>query len=91
MGRTIRTFRNAIDSEEEKWREFRRTLRPAQREYFDLIFDYARKNADAGSMIVMPRVTEVVLISAMIEMLGEIDALRDIIFNERGAFEETSP
>ncbi len=38
-------------------------------------------------MIVTPRVTEVVLISAMIEMLGEIDALRDIVFNERGITE----
>lgn len=83
MGRTIRTFRNAIDSEEERWRNYRRTLRPVQREYFDQIFEYARRCADAGSMITTPRVTEVVLISAMIEILGEMDALRDIVFNER--------
>ncbi|MFW9907752.1 MAG: hypothetical protein ACFFEF_04195 [Candidatus Thorarchaeota archaeon] len=77
MGRTARTFRNAVDVEEAKWKPFRRTLKPPQRENLDRIFDYARSCADAGTMMTTPRVTEVVLISTMIEMLQELHSLRE--------------
>ena len=76
LGRTARTFRNAVDIEEAKWKPFKRTLKPPQRENLDRIFDYARSCADAGTMLATPRVTEVVLISSMIEMLQEMETLR---------------
>ncbi|NWF96858.1 MAG: hypothetical protein HXY34_12015 [Candidatus Thorarchaeota archaeon] len=76
MGRTARTFRDALDIEEERWKDFRRTLRPSKRELMDRIFEYARMSGDAGSMIVTPRVTEVVLLSAMLELLREIEELQ---------------
>ena len=75
MGRTVRTFRNAVDIEEARWKPFRRTLRPRQRESLDRVFDYARISADAGTMLATPRVTEVVLISTIIEMLQELQDL----------------
>jgi hypothetical protein len=56
MGRTVRTFRDAIRIEEARWKEFRRTLRPAQREVFDRIFDHARSLADAGIDAIEERV-----------------------------------
>ena len=77
MGRTARTFRNAVDTEEAKWKPFKRTLKPPQRERLDRLFDYARSCADAGTMMATPRVTEVVLISSMIEMLQELETLRE--------------
>ena len=76
MGRTARTFRNAVDIEEARWKPFKRTLKPPQRNSLDRIFDYARSCADAGTMLATPRVTEVVLISSMIEMLQELETLR---------------
>ncbi len=76
LGRTARTFRNAVDIEESRWKPFRRTLRPLQRESLDRIFDYARTCADAGTMLATPRVTEVVLISTIIEMIQEIQELK---------------
>lgn len=91
MGRTVRTFRDAVNSEEMRWKDFRRTLRPAQREQFDRIFDYARKCADAGTMIATPRITEVVLIASLIEMLGEIDTLRETISNLERQNKENPP
>lgn len=75
MGRTVRTFRDAIRIEEARWKEFRRTLRPAQREVFDRIFDHARSLADAGTMIPTPRITEVILLSAVLRMQEEIDLI----------------
>jgi hypothetical protein len=75
VGRTVRTFRDAIRIEETRWTEFRRTLRPAQREAFDKIFDHARSLADAGTMIPTPRITEVIFLSAIIKMQEEIDSI----------------
>ncbi|MFW9978644.1 MAG: hypothetical protein ACFFEJ_11240 [Candidatus Thorarchaeota archaeon] len=77
MGRTARTFRNAVDIEEARWKPFRRTLKPSHRTSLDQIFDYARLCADAGTMMSTPRVTEVVLISTILEMLQEIQDLRE--------------
>ncbi len=76
LGRTVRTFRNAVDIEQARWKDFRRTLRASNRNHLDKIFDYARKCADAGTMMVTPRITEVVLISTLIELLDEIEDLR---------------
>ncbi|MFW9850216.1 MAG: hypothetical protein ACFFF4_13850 [Candidatus Thorarchaeota archaeon] len=87
MGRTARTFRNAVDIEEARWKPFRRTLKPSQRENLDRVFDYARSCADAGTMMATPRVTEVVLISSMIEMLQEMETLQKKVSeleNEKG-------
>jgi hypothetical protein len=76
MGRTARTYRNAVDIEEERWKPFRRTLKQTNQETLDRVFDYARAFADAGSMMVTPRITEVVLVAAAVQMLQEIDALQ---------------
>jgi hypothetical protein len=76
MGRTARTFRDAVNIEESRWKDFRRTLRPSQRELMDRLFDSARMCADAGTMMTTPRITEVVLLSSLIEALGELDHLR---------------
>ncbi|MGY5853315.1 MAG: hypothetical protein RTU92_07115 [Candidatus Thorarchaeota archaeon] len=76
MGRTVRTFRNAVDIDEARWQDFKRTLRPKQREHFGRIFDYARKCADAGTMLATPRITEVVMLSTLTELVGEIEELK---------------
>lgn len=77
MGRTARTFRDAVDIEETRWKPFRRTLKPSHRERLDQVFDHARSCADAGTMMATPRVTEVVLISTIIEMLQELQDLKE--------------
>jgi len=91
MGRTVRTFRDGVRIEEARWKEFRRTLRPAQRERFDRIFDSARGNADAGTMIVTPRIVEVILLSAIMEILGEIDEISRRVESLERRLEETTP
>ncbi|TFH09636.1 MAG: hypothetical protein E4H14_04095 [Candidatus Thorarchaeota archaeon] len=91
MGRTVRTFRDGIRIEEGRWKEFRRTLRPSQREHFYRIFDSERGYADAGTMIVTPRIVEVILLSAILEMLGEIDGIAKRVEALEQRFEETTP
>ncbi len=77
MGRTVQTFRDMVEREEERWHNFRRTLRPLDRSMLDAIFDSARAHADAGTMIVTPRPIEVVLISALIDLLGTVRHLEE--------------
>ncbi len=95
MGRTVRTFRDAIRIEETRWNEFRRTLRPAQREAFDKIFDHARSLADAGTMIPTPRITEVIFLSAILSAIlriqEEIDSIGKRIDTLEQLQEESTP
>ncbi|MFW9913437.1 MAG: hypothetical protein ACFFEU_13250 [Candidatus Thorarchaeota archaeon] len=76
MGRTARTFRDQIRIEESKWTGFRRVLTPQEREALDHIFDSAREYADAGTMMVTPRVLEVAFVSMFLNLRSEIDGLR---------------
>jgi len=91
VGRTVRTYRDAVRIEEGRWKDFRRTLRPAQRERFDRIFNYARGFADAGTMMVTPRIIEVILLSAIMEMLAEIDEIKGRVQVLEQKLEETAP
>lgn len=91
MGRTIRTFRDAIRIEEARWKEFRRTLRPAQREAFDKIFDHARSLADAGTMVPTPRITEVIFLSAILRIQEEIDSIGKRVEALEQQQEESTP
>ena len=75
MGRTVRTFREAIDTESAKWKTFRRQLKPDDRERFDKIFDYARMHADAGTVISIPHKIDVVFMTVLIELQRRIDEL----------------
>ena len=91
MGRTVRTFRDAVDIEETRWKQFKRTLRPSQKKYFERIFESAMKSADAGTMIVTPRITEVVLFSAIMDLLKELDSLREKVAEIEQQMKETTP
>ncbi len=91
MGRTVRTFRDAIRIEEARWKDYRRTMRPSQREFLDRVFDHGRSLADAGTMIVTPRVMEVVLLSSMVEMIRELDEIKERLGVLETRLEEISP
>jgi len=89
MGRTVRTFRDAIRIEESRWKDFRRTMRPSQREFLDRVFDHGRSLADAGTMIVTPRVMELVLLSSVVEMLRDLDEIKNRLSALEKKSEET--
>ena len=67
MGRTLMPFRMALESELESWKEYRRGLRAEDRSYFDLLTNYSRKHADAGSLAARPLLSEVMFISIALE------------------------
>ena len=81
MGRTALTARMAVDSTEQKWKGYRRVLRPRDREAFDKLFDLARKHGDASTMLTIPHSIEVVFMSVLLEMLKRIEELEEKVGN----------
>lgn len=67
MGRTIPSFRMAIDIEIAKWKPFRDALRKPDREIFENMLLRSKLYASAGGMAVRPIVLEAMLISILLD------------------------
>ena len=76
MGRTVLSFRPAVDREIESWNPFMRGLRPADREAFAVLADYARVHTDAGSLANRPILSEVLFMAFALEHEKAVQALR---------------
>lgn len=74
-GRTVPSFRPALEHEIESWKEFKRALRPEDRKRFDKLMNYARIHSDAGSMGARTLLSEVLFMSFAIEQQKTIDLL----------------
>jgi len=75
MGRTVPSFRPALEQEIETWKDFKRALRPEEQKLFDKLMNYARIHADAGSMSARPMLSEVLFISFALEQERKINHL----------------
>jgi len=58
MGRTVPSFRMALEGEISSWKDFRRSLGGGSREALDRVFDQARSNCMAAGNAVRPVVFE---------------------------------
>ena len=76
MGRTLPSFRIALDQEIKSWTNYRRGLRIEDREYFDNVMRYARIHSDAGSLAARMLLSENVFLSALIEQDKRIVELK---------------
>ena len=76
MGRTLPSFRIALDQEIKSWTNYRRGLRIEDREYFDNVMRYARMHSDAGSLAARMLLSENVFLSALIEQDKRIVELK---------------
>ncbi|MFX1302620.1 MAG: hypothetical protein ACFFBV_00590 [Promethearchaeota archaeon] len=77
MGRTVPSFRPALEHEIESWKDFKRALRPEEQKIFDKLMNFARIHADAGSMSARPMVSEVLFISFAVEQEKKIEILEE--------------
>ncbi|MFX1379277.1 MAG: hypothetical protein ACFFA4_09295 [Promethearchaeota archaeon] len=75
MGRTVPSFRPALEHEIESWKDFKRALRPEEQKIFDKLMNFARIHADAGSMSARPMLSEVLFISFAVEQEKKIEML----------------
>jgi hypothetical protein len=72
LGRTVPSFRMALEEELQKWKEFRRGLRIEEQAILDELLNTVRKHADAGSLVCSPNVSEVVFMSIAIELMKQL-------------------
>ena len=86
MGRTVPSFRPALEHEIESWKDFKRALRPEDQKTFDKLMNFARIHADAGSLAARPMLSEHLFISFAIEqekkivsLIRRIQELEDIV------------
>jgi hypothetical protein len=75
MGRTVPSFRPALEHEIESWKDYKRALRPEDQVVFDKLMNFARIHADAGSLAARPMLSEHLFISFAIEQEKKIEAL----------------
>jgi len=72
MGRTVPSFRPALEHEIESWKDFKRALRSEEQKVFDRLMNFARIHADAGSLSARPMLSEILFISFAIEQEKKI-------------------
>ncbi len=83
MGRTIPSFRMAIDMEIAKWRPFRDALRKPEKDIFENMVLRSKLYASAGGMAVRPIVLEAMFMSILLdhhirllELAAEIEKIK---------------
>jgi len=77
MGRTVPSFRPALEHEIESWKDFKRALRPEEQKIFDKLMNFARIHADAGSMSARPMLSEILFISFAVEQEKKLEMLEE--------------
>ncbi len=75
MGRTIPSYRYALEKEISSLKLYRDVLNPRDRKSFDNIMLYARMHSDAGSLSARMFISESLFLSALIEQQKQLDEL----------------
>jgi len=72
MGRTLPTIIQALRSEEESWRLFRRALRKDDQEAYDVLWACARRHAAPASMAGRPMPLEAAFMGMLVGMARRV-------------------
>ena len=67
MGKTVESYRLALDAEIQTWNGFAKALRTDDREAFEQMSDACRNHASAGSNATRPEVFEPMVMSILLE------------------------
>ncbi|MGD0979024.1 MAG: hypothetical protein ABR962_07785 [Candidatus Bathyarchaeia archaeon] len=66
MGRTVPSYRQALEAEIANWEGFRRALRDRDLEAFDEMMNACRMHASAGSMATRPILIEAMFMTVLL-------------------------
>jgi len=77
MGRTVPSYRQALESEIERWRGFRKGLRGKDAEAFDRMMNACRMFASAGSMATRPILLEAMFMSILLHQEKAITEIKE--------------
>ena len=75
MGRTVESYRMAIEDEMRRWKGFAKALRAEDREAFEAIMDACRLYASAGSNATQPILFEPMVMSILLLQQKKIHRL----------------
>ena len=89
MGRTNPTYRDLLESVEERWGTYRRGLRRDDKPHFDRLFVHARAHADASGLQNHDDPLISVLLSIALEQEKSIADLRDRVAALEAAADES--
>jgi len=77
LGRTVPSYRQALEGEIEKWKSFRKALRKTDAEAFDRMMDACRLHASAGGMAARPVLLEAMVISILLQQEKELMEMKE--------------
>jgi len=77
MGRTVPSYRQALEAEIERWKTFRKGLRNKDAEAFDQMMNACRMFASAGSMATRPILLEAMVMSILLHQEKAIMEIKE--------------
>lgn len=75
MGKTVESYRMALEDEIHRWNGFEKALRTEDREAFEALMDACRSYASAGSNATQPILFEPMVISILLSQQKKISQL----------------
>ena len=75
MGKTVESYRLALDTEFQTWNGFVKALRADDKEAFDQMTDACRNHASAGSNATRPEMFEPMVMSILLEQQKRLNRL----------------
>jgi hypothetical protein len=75
MGKTVESYRLALDSEIQSWSGFVKALRTDDKEAFGQLTDACRNHASAGSNATRPEMFEPMVMSILLEQQKRLNRL----------------
>ncbi len=75
MGRTVESYRIALEQEIQRWKGFEKALRSEDKEAFDTLMDACRSYASAGSNATQPILFEPMILSILLSQQKKIARL----------------
>jgi hypothetical protein len=75
MGKTVESYRLALDTEIQTWNGFAKALRADDREAFEQMTDACRNHASAGSNATRPEMFEPMIMSILLEQQKRLNRM----------------
>jgi hypothetical protein len=76
VGKSVESYRMALDREAQRWSGFARALRKEDRDAFDRLIDICRNYASAGSNATRPVMFEPMVLSILLDQQKTLNKLK---------------
>ena len=83
MGKTVESYRMAIEDEIQRWKGFANALRSGDREAFEALMDACRGYASAGGNAVQPVLFEPMSMSMFLSLQTQVQKLQKELDDHR--------